>query len=122
MLIILKPVDAVLGTDARQWVENGIRLNTYAADNELEQYGQDSADMIIDSFERACEDMLEMELGADRVRVNAQEGPDGVYIAGIEIYSANEGDADRAASLCGIDRASVSVINSDAGEYNEADQ
>lgn len=121
MLIILKPVNAVLSSDARQWVENGIRLNTYAADNELEQYGQDSADMVMESFESACEDMLETELGVDGIRVNAENGAEGVYIAGIEIYSADEEAAERAASLCGIDRAKVSVINSDAGEYNEAD-
>ncbi len=122
MLVILKPVNAVFNSDAAQWVEKGIKLNTYTADNEIQQYGQDSVDMIIDSFETACEDMLETELGAERIVVNAKNGADGVYIDNIEVYSRDNSDAQRAASLCGIDSTRVRVINSGAGEYNEANQ
>ncbi|GEM_PF-4382406 len=125
MLIILKPVNAVLNTDGRAWLETSIRLNTYAAQNELEQYGNSSTDMVISGFEAACADMLEGELGAEKVGIKAENGEEGVYISDITVIIKN-GDTEKikstAARLCGIDENKVTVIKGGVDEYNEADK
>lgn len=125
MLIILKPVNAVLNTDGKSWLESGIRLNTYAAQNELEQYGSTGADMVISGFENACADMLKSELGAEKVSVKAENSDEGVYISSavINIKAGNtEEIKSKAAGLCGIDEDKVTVIKEGMGEYNEADK
>lgn len=124
MLIILRPVNAVLNNDTQSHIKSGINLNAYAADNELEQYGEDSRTAVIARFEKDCADMLENELGAKKVAVSAENSEDGVFISSvtIEISGADTAAvANKVSELCGIEKDKISVINGGFREYNEAD-
>lgn len=122
MLIVLKPVNMLLGAESGESiVQNGIRLNVRAAENSLEQYDR-GEQMVLEVFEKNCEDMIKRETGADKIIIRAENGQDGIYIAEVKLYSRKpQGLADKTAALCGIDRDKITVINEQEEEYNEAD-
>ncbi len=124
MLIILKPVNAVLNSDEEGYVKNSIKLSTYTAKNELLQYS-DSSDIVIAGFEKACADILNHELKAVSLSVKAVNGEDGVYISEVKVNAVSsdvENIKKRVSEICGIDGEKVNVINQGKGEYNEANK
>lgn len=125
MLIVLKPVNMLMGAeDESNVVKNSIKLNERAAKNSLEQWGANNEEekMVLEVFERACEDMLKREIKAERVSIRAENGKDGIYIAEVRIYSNNpQGLEENVAALCGINQDKITVINEHGEEYNEAD-
>jgi stage III sporulation protein AF len=124
MMIILRPVNAMLGGDGDKILTNSLRLNSYAVWN-TEEYG-DGAELVLSEFEKNCEEMLKEKLKANSVDVSAENGADGVYISSVTVNISGGGDTAESisrsvASICGIDESIITVINADKGEYNEAD-
>lgn len=127
MLIILKPVNAVLNADKSTWFNTDIDINGYNTAEEIVQYDEAGTQAVIDGFENACEQLLLSKLGdkADYVSVHALNGSEGVYIDSVTVYTSSGdavGIASAGAELCGIAEDKVTVISGGMDEYNEADK
>ncbi len=114
MLIVLKPVNAVINTEGKSIIRNSIKLNSYDTKNQLEQYG-DGSEIVISAFKTSCENMLMEEIKAEAVNVKVvNDEEEGVYISSVELKIKNQ-DTEKikseVANLCGIEKDKIKVIN-----------
>lgn len=113
ILTVLKPVSG--------FVNGNISFNGFKG--ESIDYTENTADTVIKTFEKNCEELIGSTLGAEASVYAADEG-EGVLIRRIVLRTdGNNAELKkRAAELCGISEDKVLVINKGGGEYNEADR